>query len=83
LARPAWVIQVTTNQKGEYSVVSDNVPHDDLNAEKPSVTLIPVQVEHVDQLVLIARDLAGFIIICCSSRRAIGAPTVFFSERLA
>ena len=43
-------------------MVSGNVPHDQ-SADHPSATLIPVQVEHVDQLVLIARDLAGFVLI--------------------
>ena len=61
-------------------MVSDNVPHDDPNAEKPSVTLIPVQVEHVDQLVLIARDLAGFVLILDAA--AIGDPTIAAVERI-
>jgi len=38
---------------------SDEKTNGDHNAEKASPTLIPVEVEHVDQLVLIARDLAG------------------------
>ena len=37
-------------------MVSDNPPHDQ-SSDQPPVTLIPVQVDHVDQLVLVARDL--------------------------
>jgi hypothetical protein len=44
-------------------MVSDNVPNDDQSAEQPSAILIPVQVEHVDQLTHIAQDLNGFILI--------------------
>ena len=61
-------------------MVSDNEPHDAPTAEKPSVTLIPVQVEHVDQLVLIARDLAGFVLILDAA--AIGDPTIAAVERI-
>ena len=61
-------------------MVSDNLPHDDQNAEKPSATLIPVQVEHVDQLVLIARDLAGLVLILDAA--AIGDPTLAAVERI-
>ena len=61
-------------------MVSDNVPNDDQNAEKPSATLIPVQVEQVDQLVLIARDLAGFVLILDAA--AIGDPTIAAVERI-
>ena len=53
---------------------------DDQNAEKLSATLIPVQVEHVDQLALIARDLAGFVLILDAA--AIGDPTVAAVERI-
>jgi hypothetical protein len=35
-------------------MVSENEAHDDQNPDKPSSIVIPVQVEHVDQLVLIA-----------------------------
>jgi hypothetical protein len=42
--------------------------------------LIPVQVEHVDQLVLIARDLAGFVLILDAA--AIGDPTIAAVERI-
>ena len=59
---------------------SDNVPHDDQNAEKPSATLIPVQVKHVDQLVQIARDLNGFVLILDSA--AIGDPALGAVERI-
>ena len=60
-------------------MASDNVPHDD-QAEKPSATLIPVQGEHIDQLVLIARDLAGFVLILDAA--AIGDPTLAAVERI-
>ena len=60
-------------------MASDNVPHDD-QAEKPSATLIPVQGEHIDQLVLIARDLAGFVLILDAA--AIGDPTLAASSAL-
>lgn len=60
-------------------MVSDNVPHDQ-SAGQPSATLIPVQVEHVDQLVLIARDLAGFVLILDAA--AISDPTLAAVERI-
>ena len=60
--------------------MSDNVPNDDNSAEKPSAILIPVQVEHVDQLVQIARDLAGFILILDAA--AIGDPALGAVERI-
>ena len=60
-------------------MVSDNVPHDQ-SADQPSATLIPVQVEHVDQLVLIARDLAGFVLILDAA--AISDPTLAAVERI-
>lgn len=59
---------------------SENNPHDDQNPDKPSTTLIPVQVEHVDQLLLIARDLAGFVLILDAA--AIGDPTIAAVERI-
>ena len=55
-------------------MVSDNDPNDDQSADQPSATLIPVQVEHVDQLVQIARDLNGFILILDAA--AIGDPAL-------
>ena len=58
---------------------SDEKPNADQNTEKPSPTLIPVQVEQVDQLVLIARDLAGFVLI---PDAAIGDPTIAAVERI-
>ena len=61
-------------------MVSDNVPNDDQSAEEPSATLIPVQIEHVDQLVLIARDLAGFVLILESA--AIGDSNLAAVERI-
>jgi hypothetical protein len=36
---------------------------DDQSAERPMTILIPVDVDHVDQLVAIARDLAGIVLI--------------------
>jgi hypothetical protein len=59
---------------------SDEKPNGDQNAEKHSPALIPVQVEHVDQLVLIARDLAGFVLILDAA--AIGDPTIAAVERI-
>jgi hypothetical protein len=59
---------------------SDDKPNSEQNAEKPSSTLIPVQVEHVDQLVLIARDLAGFVLLLDAA--AIGDPTIAAVERI-
>jgi len=47
---------------------------------KPSATLIPVHVEHVDQLVLIARDLAGFVLLLDAA--AISDPTIAAIERI-
>jgi hypothetical protein len=61
-------------------MVSDNLPQDDQSAEKPSRTLVSVQVEYVDQLVLIARDLAGFVLILDAA--AIGDPTIAAVERI-
>ena len=71
--------QSFSKQKGSIFMASDNVPHDD-QAEKPSATLIPVQVEQIDQLVLIARDLAGFVLILDAA--AIGDPTLAAVERI-
>jgi len=62
------------------SMSSDEKPNGDQNAEKASPTLIPVQVEHVDQLVLIARDLAGFVLILDAA--AIADPTIAAVERI-
>ena len=59
---------------------SDEKPISDQNAEKVSPTLIPVQVEHVDQLVLLARDLAGFVLLLDAA--AIGDPTIAAVERI-
>ena len=61
-------------------MVSDNVPHDDQSAQKPSATLIPVHAEQVDQLVLIARDLAGFVLLLDAA--AISDPTIAAIERI-
>jgi hypothetical protein len=62
------------------SMSSDEKTNGDQNAEKPSTVLIPVQVEHVDQLVLIARDLAGFVLLLNAA--AIGDPTIAAVERI-
>jgi hypothetical protein len=59
---------------------SDEKPNGDQNAERSSTTLIPVQVERVDQLVLIARDLAGFVLLLDAA--AIGDPTIAAVERI-
>ena len=59
---------------------SDEKPKGDQNAEKASPTLIPVQGEHIDQLVLIARDLVGFVLILDAA--AIGDPTIAGVERI-
>ena len=59
---------------------SDEKPTGDQNAEKASPTLIPVEVEHVDELVLIARDLAGFVLLLDAA--AIGDPTIAAVERI-
>jgi hypothetical protein len=59
---------------------SEEKPNGDHNAGRGSTTLIPVQVEHVDQLVLIARDLAGFVLLLDAA--AIGDPTIAAVERI-
>ena len=60
-------------------MVSDNVPHEQ-SADPPSATLIPVHVDHVDQLVLVARDLDGFLLILDAA--ATGDPTLAAVERI-
>ena len=60
-------------------MVSDNLPGD-RSADQPSATLIPVQVEHVDQLVAIAGDLGGFLLILDAA--ATGDPTLAAVERI-
>ena len=60
-------------------MVSDNPP-DDQSADHPSATLIPVQVDHVDQLVLVARDLDGFLLILDAA--STGDPTLAAVERI-
>jgi transposase len=52
---------------------SENVPHDQ-SAVPPSAILIPVDVAHIDQLVAIARDLAGIVLILDAA--ATGDPTI-------
>jgi hypothetical protein len=59
---------------------SEEKPNGDQNTGRPSTTLIPVQVEHVDQLVLIARDLAGFVLLLDAA--AIGDPAIAAVERI-
>ena len=51
---------------------SENVPHDQ-SADRPSTILIPIDADHVDQLVMIARDLAGIVLILDAA--ATGDPT--------
>jgi hypothetical protein len=41
---------------------SDNVTHDQ-SADRPSSVSIPVTAKHIDQLIMIARDLAGIVLI--------------------
>src|SRR5262245_61526497 len=60
--------------------MSSDEKQNDQNAGRPSTTLIPVQVEHVDQLVLIARDLAGFVLLLDAA--ATGDPTIAAVERV-
>jgi hypothetical protein len=60
-------------------MVSDDV-QGDRSADYPSRTLIPVQVEHVDQMVAIAGDLAGFLLILDAA--ATGDPTLAAVERI-
>jgi hypothetical protein len=60
-------------------MVSDNVPHDQ-SADQPLAAVIPVRVEHVDQLVAIASDLAGFLLILDAA--ATGDPTLAAVERI-
>jgi len=59
---------------------SEEKPNGDQNAGRPSTTLIPVRVEHIDQLVLIARDLAGFVLLLDAA--AIGDPAIAAAERI-
>jgi hypothetical protein len=59
---------------------SDEKPNTNQNAENRAATLIPVQAEQVDQLVLIARDLAGFVLLLDAA--AIGDPTIAAVERI-
>ena len=59
---------------------SDEKPNADQNTEKASPPLIPVEVEHVDELVLIARDLSGFVLLLDAA--AIGDPTIAAVERI-
>jgi hypothetical protein len=60
-------------------MASDNVPND-LSARESSRTLIPVDIDHVDQLVAIARDLGGFVLILDAA--ATGDPTLAAVERI-
>jgi hypothetical protein len=46
----------------------------DQSADRPSTTLIPVDVARIDQLVMIARDLAGIALILDAA--ATGDPTL-------
>jgi hypothetical protein len=58
---------------------SDNVPHDP-SADRPSAILVPVDADHVDHLVMIARDLAGIVLILDAA--ATGDPTLASVERI-
>ncbi len=57
---------------------SHNLPHDQ-SADRPSSILIPVDAEHIDQLVAIARDLAGIALILDAA--ATGEPILAAVER--
>jgi hypothetical protein len=46
----------------------------DQSADRPSTIMIPVDADHVDQLVMIARDLAGIVLILDAA--ATGDPTL-------
>ena len=59
-------------------MVSENIRHDPSAHDSP--TLVPVDVGHVDQLVSIARDLAGFVLILDAA--ATGDPTLAAVERI-
>ena len=52
---------------------SENAPHDQ-SVDRPATVLIPVTVDHIDQLVMIARDLAGIVLILDAA--ATGDPTM-------
>jgi hypothetical protein len=52
---------------------SENLPPDH-SADRPSAIPISVDVDHVDQLVMIARDLAGIVLILDAG--ASGDPTL-------
>jgi hypothetical protein len=58
---------------------SENVPHDQSD-DRPSTRLIPIDADHVDQLVIIARDLAGIVLILDAA--ATGDPTFGFIGRI-
>jgi hypothetical protein len=60
-------------------MVSDNVPQDP-SADGPAAILIPVQVDRVDQLVAVARDLAGLVLILDAA--STGDPTLAAVERI-
>ncbi len=60
-------------------MVSNNIP-DDSSAHEPSPTLIPVEADHVDRLIAVARDLAGFVLILDAA--ATGDPTLAAVERI-
>jgi hypothetical protein len=60
-------------------MVSNNIPGDP-SANESSPTLIPVDVDHVDQLVGVARDLAGLVLILDAA--ATGDPTLAALERI-
>ena len=60
-------------------MVSDNVQHDP-GADPPSSILVPVDVDYVDQMVAIARDLSGFMLILDAG--APGDPTLAAVERI-
>jgi len=52
---------------------SENVPHDQ-SVDRHSAVLILVDADHIDHLVMIARDLAGIVLILDAA--ATGDPTL-------
>jgi hypothetical protein len=58
---------------------SENMPRDH-SADLRSAISIPVDGDHVDQLVMIARDLAGIVLILDAA--ATGDPTLAAVERI-
>jgi hypothetical protein len=60
-------------------MVSENIPNDP-SAYGASPTSVPVDIDHLDQLVAIAKDLGGFVLILDAA--ATGDPTLAAVERI-